>query len=107
MHKAKMSAPVTNPTERRPMSRSIEIESAYKTDESSGSQGSGCAHTTDVPDELCQRLCALSLKVILRHVQLSHRAYLHDTAGGTRNRPECHKSRSDAADLVFGHTNLL
>ena len=42
-------------------------------------KSSGCAHTTDVPDELCHRLRTLYPKAILRHVQLSHRAYLHDS----------------------------
>ena len=36
MHEPKMLAPVTNPTERRPVSRSKEIENAYTMDESSG-----------------------------------------------------------------------
>ena len=111
MHEAKMSGHGTGHKPDRtktPVSRSTEIENAYTIDESSGNAQKF-------------RLCTYNRRTGRALPSPSHPLPQSDSPSrpaqsscvparqpATRNRPECHESsRSDAADLVFGHTNLL
>ena len=88
MHEAKMSGHGTGHKPDRTKTRE-QVHRLKTHTQSTRAQAtrksSGCAHTTDVPDELCRRLHTLYPNAILRHVQLSHRAYLHDTVGDTQS----------------------